>query len=113
MQQELDDWLARLSDFAALGNFPSIADEGPKSIPVQDSLLPATFAVASYRASLLPLLGDADEARLQGATAELARLPVTFTPSDEMIQLPDLHVAAMSLASLSLSLNPEGDKSDE
>src|SRR5471032_2715471 len=113
MQRELDDWLARLSDFAALGNFPSIADEGPKSIPVQDSLLPASFAVASYRASLLPLLGDADEARLQGATAELARLPVTFTPTDEMIQLPDLHVAAMSLASLSLSLNTEGDKSDE
>ncbi len=44
---------------------------------------------------------------------ELARLPVKFTPTDEMIQLPDLHVAAMSLASLSLSLNTEGDKSDE
>jgi len=59
------------------------------------------------------LLGDADEARLQGATAELARLPVTFTPCDEMVELSDLHVAAMSLASLSLSLNPEGDQSDE
>ncbi|WP_373990269.1 hypothetical protein [Duganella sp. BuS-21] len=113
MQQELDEWLARLSDFAALGNFPSIADEGPKQIQAHESLLPASFAVASYRASLLPLLGDADEARLQGATAELARLPVTFSPQDEMVQLPDLEVAAMSLASLSLSLNPEGDKSDE
>jgi hypothetical protein len=113
MQKELDDWLARLSDFAALGNFPSIAEEAPKSIPIQDSLLPATFAVASYRASLLPLLGDASEASLQGATAELARLPVTFTPSDEMIELPDLHVAAMSLATLSLSLDPQGDKNDE
>lgn len=113
MQQELDDWLARLSDFAALGNFPSVAEEAPKSIQAHESLLPATFAVASYRASLLPLLGDAEEARLQGATAELARLPVKFQPQDEMIQLPDLEVAAMSLASLSLSLNPEGDKSDE
>ncbi|HEU4846355.1 MAG TPA: hypothetical protein VFT05_18960 [Burkholderiaceae bacterium] len=113
MQKELDDWLARLSDFAALGNFPSIAEEAPKSIPIQDSLLPASFAVASYRASLLPLLGDASEASLQGATAELARLPVTFTPSDEMIELPDLHVAAMSLATLSLSLDPQGDKTDE
>ena len=113
MQQELDDWLARLSDFAALGNFPSIAEEAPKSIQAYESLLPASFAVASYRASLLPLLGDADEARLQGATAALARLPVKFSPQDEMIQLPDLEVAAMSLASLSLSLNPEGDKSDE
>ena len=47
------------------------------------------------------------------AIAELARLPVKFSPQDEMVQLPDLEVAAMSLASLSLSLNPEGDKSDE
>lgn len=112
MQKELDEWLARLADFAAPENFKD-ANGAPKSIQAHESVLPATFAVASYRASLLPLLGDADEARLQGATGDLARLPVTFTPSDDMVQLPDLHVAAMSLASLSLSLNPEGDKSDE
>ena len=41
---------------------------------MQDSLLPASFAVASYRASMLPLLGDVSEASLQGSTAELARL---------------------------------------
>ncbi|MES2262866.1 MAG: hypothetical protein V4724_30455 [Pseudomonadota bacterium] len=111
LQRELDDWLARLSDFAALGNFPSIAEEAPKSIQVHESLLPASFAVASYRASLLPLLGDASEASLQGATAELARLPITFTPSDTMIDLPDLHVAAMSMASLSLDL--ESGPADE
>ena len=119
MQKELDDWLARLSDFAALGNFPSIAEEAPKSIAIEDSLLPASFAVASYRASLLPLLGDASEASLQGATAELARLPVSFTPTDEMVQLSDPHVAALSLAtlslipSLSLDPQPQGDQSDE
>ncbi|MET0319275.1 MAG: hypothetical protein ABW069_00975 [Duganella sp.] len=113
MQKELDDWLARLADFAAPDKFPASVDGAPPSIQVHESLLPASFAVASYRASMLPLLGDADEARLQGATGDLARLPVTFTPSDEMVQLPDLHVAAMSLASLTLSLNPEGDKSDE
>ncbi|UGQ49339.1 hypothetical protein [Massilia endophytica] len=111
MQKELDDWLARLSDFANLNNFPSIAEESPKEIPVHDSLLPASFAVASYRASLLPLLGDAAEASLQGATAELARLPLTFTPSDTMVKLPDLEVAAMSMASLSLNL--ESGKADE
>ncbi|HEV7816173.1 MAG TPA: hypothetical protein VGP06_13865 [Janthinobacterium sp.] len=105
MQLELYDWLARLSDFASLGNFPSIAEEGPKSVAIQDSLLPATFAVASYRASMLPLLGDASEASLQGATAELARLPITFTPTDAMVQLADPHVAAMSIASLSLSIS--------
>ncbi|TYQ12414.1 UNVERIFIED_ORG: hypothetical protein JN05_03852 [Zoogloea ramigera] len=113
MQKELDEWLARLADFTAPGKFPASVDGAAPTIQVHESLLPASFAVASYRASMLPLLGDADEARLQGATGDLARLPVTFTPSDEMVQLPDLHVAAMSLASLTLSLNPEGDKSDE
>jgi hypothetical protein len=113
MQKELDEWLERLADFTAPGKVPPGVDGAAPSIQVHESLLPASFAVASYRASMLPLLGDADEARLQGATGDLARLPVTFTPSDEMVQLPDLHVAAMSLASLTLSLNPEGDKSDE
>lgn len=105
MQKELDDWLARLSDFAALGNFPSVAEEAPKAVQVHESLLPASFAVASYRASLLPLLGDAAEASLQGATAELARLPVSFAPTDAMVQLDDLEVAAMSMATLSLNMD--------
>ncbi len=104
IQAELDDWLARLSDFANLGNFPSFSEHGPKTIPIQDSLLPASFAVASYRASLLPLLGDAAEASLQGATAQLARLPVSFHPTDAMLQLNDPHVAAISIATLSLDL---------
>ena len=107
MQAELDDWLARLADFANLGNFPSFQEEGPKTVPIQDSLLPASFAVASYRASMLPLLGDAAEASLQGATAQLARLPISFTPTDDMVKLNDPHVAAMSIATLSLDLNLE------
>ena len=111
VQAELDDWLARLSDFANLGNFPSFSEDGPTSVPIQDSLLPATFAIASYRASMLPLLGDAAEASLQGATAQLARLPITFVPTDDMVQLDDPHVAAMSIATLSLDL--ESGPADE
>jgi hypothetical protein len=105
MQAELDDWLKRLSDFANLDNFPEFSESGPRSVAIQDSLLPASFAVASYRASLLPLLGDAAEASLQGATAELARLPVTFSSEDEMVMLDDPHVAAMSRATLSLNID--------
>jgi hypothetical protein len=101
MQAELDDWIKRLADFANLDNFPVMAEGAPKSVPIQDSLLPAGFAVASYRASLLPLLGDPAEASLQGPTAELARLPVAFTSEDEMVQLDDPHVMAMSRATLS------------
>ncbi|MEO7497237.1 MAG: hypothetical protein ABIT83_22570 [Massilia sp.] len=113
IQAELDDWLARLSDFANLGNFPSFSQDGPKSVPIQDSLLPASFAIASYRASMLPLLGDAAEASLQGATAKLARLPITFEPTDDMVQLNDPHVAAMSIATLSLDLDLESGPADE
>lgn len=102
IQVELDTWLARLSDFANLDNFPEFSEGSPKQVPIQDSLLPASFAVASYRASLLPLLGDAAEASLQGATAQLARLPVRFDASDEMVALDDPEVAAISIATLSL-----------
>jgi hypothetical protein len=102
MQVELDEWLNRLSDFANLGNFPEFSESGPKKVQIQESLLPASFAVASYRASLLPLLGDASEASLQGATAELARLPVRFEPTDDMVNLDDPEVAAISIATLSL-----------
>lgn len=116
IQVELDDWLARLSDFANLGNFPSFSEAGPKQVQVEDSLLPASFAIASYRASLLPLLGDAAEASLQGATAQLARLPIAFSPQDAMVALDDPHVAAISLATLSLatpSLDLENGTPDE
>ena len=114
IQIELDTWLARLSDFANIGNFPSLSDEGPTSVPIQDSLLPASFAVASYRASMLPLLGDASEASLQGATAQLARLPISFIAQDGMVKLNDPHVAAMSIATLSLNItDPESATPDE
>jgi hypothetical protein len=105
MQKELDDWLDRLSDFAAITKLAGAPGDAPKSVPVHESLLPASFAVASYRASMLPLLGDPSEASLQGATGDLARLPISFNPTDDMVQLADQEVAAMSIASLALNLD--------
>jgi len=117
MQAELDDWIRRLADFANLDNFPVMAEGAPRSVPIQESLLPASFAVASYRASLLPLLGDPAEANLQGPTAELARLPVRFDSADELVALDDPHIAAISRATLSLNLDlpstPESKTQDE
>jgi hypothetical protein len=95
---ELDNWLDRLSALSATAEKPT---------PLQHTLLPANFALASYRASLLPLLGDVGESSLQGATAKLARLPIVFRSSDEMTQLSDPDVAAISLASLSPQSNNE------
>ena len=104
MPLDLDDWLQRLSDFSNPGLSNAAAGAGmTASLPVHESLLPASFALASYRASLLPLLGgDAVDASLAGATAQLARLPIAFVPTDVMIDLQDPHVAAISVASLSL-----------
>ncbi|MFZ6720880.1 hypothetical protein [Undibacterium sp. Ji49W] len=88
---ELDHWLALLTE----------ADASDKPIVLQDILLPSSFAIASYRASMLPLLGDANESALQGATAILARLPLVFNSKDKMQKVHDDHVAAISIASLS------------
>lgn len=87
---ELDHWLGALSR----------ADVASKALPLHEILLPASFANASYRASLLPLLGDANESALQGATAALARLPLAFATQDRMHRLSDPSIAAMSVASL-------------
>ncbi len=92
MPQELASWLSRLSSFSAPDNAVTA---------VQDTLLPASFAIASYRASLLPLLGDESESALQGGTAAMARLPLVFTPGDGMVALKDRDIAAISIATLS------------
>lgn len=88
---ELDHWLALLSK----------SDPSEKPIALQDLLLPASFAIASYRASMLPLLGDVNESALQGATANLARLPLVFQSKDKMQKVQDAHIAALSVASIS------------
>lgn len=91
MPAELGAWLDRLTDIAAAP---------PKSMKIEQALLPASFAIASYRASLLPLLGDESEAVLQGGTATMARLPLEFTPEDRLQKLKDPYVAAISFGAL-------------
>ncbi|HJV75855.1 MAG TPA: hypothetical protein VJ654_16650 [Noviherbaspirillum sp.] len=104
MPAELDAWLTRLTSFATSTD---------ASTKVHDTLLPAHFAVASYRASLLPLLGDESEAALQGGTATMARLPLEFTPGDSMVKLKDPHVAAISIATLTPKSENQLDTQDE
>jgi hypothetical protein len=93
---ELDHWLALLGDIDG----KSVDGTPAKPRPLQEVLLPASFAIASYRASLLPLIGDANESSLQGATAILARMPLEFTSKDKMQKVSDPYIAAMSIASL-------------
>lgn len=92
---ELDHWLHALEQLSQQAETTTAA-------PLQQVLLPASFAIASYRASLLPLLGDSNESALQGATANMARLPLQFTSKDKMQKINDhvSQVAAMSIAHL-------------
>lgn len=96
---ELDHWLGLLHQ----------TDVKEKPVALQDILLPASFAIASYRASMLPLLGDANESALQGATGTLARLPLVFQSKDKMQKINYPHIAAMSIASLSISNRHDND----
>ncbi|HEX2529881.1 MAG TPA: hypothetical protein VHK70_00240 [Burkholderiaceae bacterium] len=98
---ELDAWLVRLL---------ALKVPEKKAVTVHETLLPADFAIASYRASLLPLIGDESEATLQGGTAAMARLPLLFAPSDGMVELDDPHVAAVSLATLSQKTTSEPEE---
>jgi hypothetical protein len=100
MPAELNAWLTRLSAFAASPDAPTEAHQ---------TLLPAPFAIASYRASLLPLLGDESEAALQGGTATMARLPLEFIPRDGLLKLKDPHVAAISHGTLTLKTDNQPD----
>jgi len=94
---QLDAWLASLRELneGDAGN-PSL----PTGVDVQHVLLPNSFAIASYRASLLPLIGDKDQASLQGATARLAALPMHFALTDNLVTVADTEISALSDARL-------------
>lgn len=87
---ELDHWLGMLQ---GLGQ-----NEQPQL--VADLLTPVNFAVASYRASMLPLIGDPNESALQGATGTLARLPLQWQIQDKMKKVQAQDIASMSVATI-------------
>ena len=87
---ELDHWLGMLQGLSQ--------NEQPQL--VADLLTPVNFAVASYRASMLPLIGDPNESALQGATGTLARLPLQWQIQDKMKKVQAQDIAAMSVATI-------------
>lgn len=64
-------------------------------------LIPAEdFAVSSYRMSLASLLGDPESGAIDGAVADLARLPLTLRLTGEQVQIGRYGVASMSIGTL-------------
>ena len=98
---QLDAWLASLQQLGQQAGEQGL----PLGVDVQHVLLPNSFAVASYRASLLPLIGDKDQASLQGATAHLADLPMQFALTDNLTAVEDSVVASLSDARLMYSVS--------
>lgn len=90
---QLDAWLESLHEIGK-------TSDSQASVAVQNVLLPNSFAIASYRASLLPLIGDKDQASLQGATARLSDLPMQFALTDNLVAVQDAEISALSDARL-------------
>jgi len=62
-----------------LGTLQGIAEE----TPLADAVVGGDFGRAAYRLSLLTLVGDGQSEAFAGPVAELARVPLTLTLSDE------------------------------
>ena len=67
---------------------------------VAEALLGGRFAVAAYRAQLLPLIGDAQAQMLQGATGALARASWQVEWRDDLRDCGDEHVRTLSAGML-------------
>jgi len=75
-------------------------------LELSDALRGDNYALSAYRLSLLGLLGDPESSALQGATAELARLPLALEIEPRLID-----VALPSIAQVSAGrLHPRDDK---
>ena len=106
---QLDEWLSGLNK---INEQRTDNPELPVGVDVQQILLPSSFAVASYRASLLPLIGDKDQASLQGAAARLSGLDMQFMLNDKLVVIDDAEVSALSDSQL-MFLPTESIKSDQ
>jgi len=81
---------------------------------VEQSLAPAvlggSYARASYRAQLLPLLGDEQARHLAGATGDMARQPWRVEWQAEQSAIDDEHIKWMSRGVLRRELEEKEDK---
>lgn len=108
LHTQLDVWLASLNQLNEMSENKQSALNSTLStgVDVQDVLLPASFAVASYRASLLPLIGDQDQAISGGAAVQLSALNMQFELNDKLISISDSEVANLSDAQLVFNFPP-------
>ncbi len=68
--------------------------------PLEAAIPAEDFATTSYRFSLAALLGDPESGTLEGAVADLARLPLTLRLTGEEVEVRRYEVEAMSAGSM-------------
>ena len=107
---QLDTWITELTSIneqlsaQVVDNDALPQGENAPHIAIEEVILPSSFAIASYRASLLPLIGDPTQTVAHGVTAKLAQLGMVFDLVDSLKKIEGEEVAAMSDARLSLSV---------
>ncbi len=69
--------------FAALDRYVDQLARLDTPTPLADAVVSGGYALSAYRLSLLSLIGDAESADMRGRIADLARLPLQVSLSDE------------------------------
>lgn len=69
--------------FAALDRYVDELSRIQAQTPLAEAVVNGGYALSAYRLSLLSLIGDAESADMRGLIADLARLPLRVTLTDE------------------------------
>lgn len=87
-------------DLSRLTGFLTDLERIETVTPLHELIPEESFAVSSYRMSLASLLGDPESGAIDGAVADLARLPLTLHIADEAVPVGRHGVASMSVGSM-------------
>ena len=85
---------------AALDRFIDQLGEIQSETPLAAAVVNGSYALSAYRLSLLSLIGDPESAEMRGRIADLARLPLGVTLSDEHETVGRDEVAQISRGAL-------------
>ncbi len=86
--------------FAALDRFIDRLGKIQSETPLVDAVVGGSYALSAYRLSLLALIGDPESAEMRGRVADLARLPLGVTLSDDHETVARDEVAQISRGKL-------------
>ena len=87
-------------DLTRLTNFLSDLGKIEMDVPLEVAIPAEDFGTSSYRMSLAALLGDPESSALEGAVADLARLPLAMRLTGKRIAVGEFEVESMSAGAM-------------